>query len=68
MATVKRKQRRLSAMSALRCALVLGVRLKRRRPTSSKGLPGILFVILDSYVDPEYKDYGDLPVKWLKME
>lgn len=22
------------------------------------GLPGVLFVLPDSYVDPEYKDYG----------
>ena len=23
-----------------------------------EGLPGVLFVLPDSYVDPEYKDYG----------
>lgn len=37
LATVKGKQRRRSTMAALRDALALGVRLKRRpRPTSSK--------------------------------
>lgn len=25
---------------------------------SAIGLPGVLFVLPDSYVDPEYKDYG----------
>lgn len=24
------------------------------------GLPGVLFVLPDSYVDPEYKDYGGM--------
>lgn len=31
------------------------------------GLPGVLFVLPDSYVDPEYKDYGgeDLRMPWI---
>lgn len=27
-------------------------------PSFLTGLPGVLFVLPDSYVDPEYKDYG----------
>lgn len=26
--------------------------------SSFVGMPGVLFVLPDSYVDPEYKDYG----------
>jgi hypothetical protein len=29
------------------------------------GLPGVLFVLPDSYVDPEYKDYGGKTLHFL---
>ncbi|XP_039154605.1 multiple organellar RNA editing factor 2, chloroplastic-like [Eucalyptus grandis] len=58
MATAKRKQIRRSTMSALRDALFLGVRSSRRWSNKLGGLPWMLFVIPESYVNPEYKDCG----------
>ncbi|KAK3417249.1 hypothetical protein EUGRSUZ_H02990 [Eucalyptus grandis] len=54
----KRKQIRRSTMSALRDALFLGVRSSRRWSNKLGGLPWMLFVIPESYVNPEYKDCG----------
>ncbi|KAL6569040.1 hypothetical protein OROGR_000765 [Orobanche gracilis] len=42
------------------CELYFGFGCKIDEETSDKlkGLPGVLFVLPDSYIDPEYKDYG----------
>ncbi|XP_062217899.1 organelle RRM domain-containing protein 1, chloroplastic-like isoform X2 [Phragmites australis] len=43
------------------CQRYFGFGCEIDEDTSNKleGLPGVLFVLPDSYVDPEYKDYGD---------
>lgn len=42
------------------CERYFGFGCEVDEETSNKmeGLPGVLFVLPDSYVDPEYKDYG----------
>ncbi|XP_010556915.1 PREDICTED: multiple organellar RNA editing factor 2, chloroplastic [Tarenaya hassleriana] len=35
-----------------------GCEIDEETSTKLEGLPGVLFVLPDSYVDPEYKDYG----------
>ncbi|KAL5068362.1 hypothetical protein RYX36_019249 [Vicia faba] len=42
------------------CERYFGFGCEIDEETSNKleGLPGVLFVLPDSYVDPEYKDYG----------
>ncbi|ESQ51938.1 hypothetical protein EUTSA_v10017201mg [Eutrema salsugineum] len=38
--------------------LGFGCEIDEETSTKLEGLPGVLFVLPDSYVDPEYKDYG----------
>ena len=40
--------------------MILWIWMSDRQETSNKlvGLPGVVFVLPDSYVDAEYKDYG----------
>lgn len=35
-----------------------GCEVDEETANKMEGLPGVLFVLPDSYVDPEYKDYG----------
>ncbi|KAJ6769146.1 MULTIPLE ORGANELLAR RNA EDITING FACTOR 2 CHLOROPLASTIC-RELATED-RELATED [Salix koriyanagi] len=55
---VRRKQRR--KIYNVSCERYFGFGCEIDEETSNKleGLPGVLFVLPDSYVDPEYKDYG----------
>ncbi|KAI4965598.1 hypothetical protein ZWY2020_051293 [Hordeum vulgare] len=43
------------------CERYFGFGCEIDEETSNKleGIPGVLFVLPDSYVDPEHKDYGD---------